>query len=490
MLSDVLWEQEILDDSIACILKAIELEPNFRAYYCPAVERASSLHQFRKVVQLYGELARRYPYDDDHDAAALIAYCGMGLPERALVLRHERGMNTDRIRDLDDYLESEMHRKNQAAALVSQEAGLSKSRIHRHDDLENSVLRLEEALKLHTSNPLVRVNLGFALAWAGDAETGLDMMLKSLPELPSDLAETRALANRGYALILHGGASDGLDLISEALRHQADTDGNLDHDALLNAVVSMWIDEGQHMISCDMDSSVELLRRALDDVGPGRADAEILSGLLSYFESQTDPTHGDDINAEIEHNILDIKIAANMAAWEPVISAVLAAREGNSIARDSLERELNDWDRVPDARDLVAVLRSIRDDNLNRDRLSNLSDIDYPVALRCLDILAGLDQTFKDLWRAMEYAPTISHVVTALRGSAFHSAEQKNIRDTARLALLQLEGEPGWSSTARSLLSFLDGKFGPQESSEPREQVHRDFIAVIEKYSGTIRYPG
>jgi tetratricopeptide (TPR) repeat protein len=140
-----------------------------------------------------------------------------------------------------------------------------------------------------------------------------------------------------------------------------------------------------------------------------------------------------------------------LAAWDPVIAALLAARDGNGEAADALSTELvgceaSDWAA------LGAVLRRIHAGDTSPGVLTGLDRIDTAVAGRALDALAGRVSVPAALWPAIPVRWLLGGMVAAARGDA--TAAQP-----ARQGLDELAADH--AALAEALGRLLDGDRDP-----------------------------
>lgn len=151
--------------------------------------------------------------------------------------------------------------------------------------------------------------------------------------------------------------------------------------------------------------------------------------------------------------------------WEPVISGLVAADRGDSVADQALDlvfaslREHADWQQ------LVAVLRRIRAGERDPALIDGLDPVDTAIARRALAALAGTVRVDADVWRAG--IPATSQggqgpQLAALAAATVAAANGDRDAANALQPLLQaLTAHPDWAPLAAAVRRIIVGERDP-----------------------------
>ena len=108
----------------------------------------------------------------------------------------------------------------------------------------------------------------------------------------------------------------------------------------------------------------------------------------------------------------------NLAMWDPVIAAILAADGGDPRAAAALDAELGQYQDTASWRTLAAALRRLRAGETGPDLLAGLDDIDTAIVTRAVDARGGTIAIPVALWEAIGIGPLLGSVVAAAAGDA------------------------------------------------------------------------
>jgi hypothetical protein len=141
--------------------------------------------------------------------------------------------------------------------------------------------------------------------------------------------------------------------------------------------------------------------------------------------------------------------------WEPVISGLVAADRGDTVADRALDLILASLAEHADWRQVVAVLRRIRTGERDPALVTGLDSIDTAIVRRALAALAGTVPVDANAWRA-GVAPTSpreqSPPLAALAGATVAAAK----------ALLRaLAAHPDWAPLAAAVQRIVAGDRDP-----------------------------
>lgn len=316
----------------------------------------------------------------------------------------------------------------------------------------------------------------------------LDEAIDAMKEAVDISAELRYLQPLVEWLLVRRRFAEALEYGSGAVFYYGD-------DALARALravaVACWITVGKGELDDTM--ALELLED-IELAFEGGAPAHLtdgLAGLSAQLREMYQLHEGqkvqEEFGAESDDQRQHALVATMMATWEPIISAMVAARDGNMDAAQELSRELAEWEEIASTSSLARALRGIYDGERGLENLSSLNEVDFRIATRCLNVLSGREATPTELWKAMKYGLIIGYVVTALHSHSFSTQERLRIEATARTALLALRKDPDWAGLARLLGLLLDRKATARAAKRVTEQVHRDVFVTVVKYGRAFR---
>jgi hypothetical protein len=146
------------------------------------------------------------------------------------------------------------------------------------------------------------------------------------------------------------------------------------------------------------------------------------------------------------------RMAAILAAWDPAIAGLLAARRGGAQAIEAgskLDEYLAHHEQYATA--LVAAFRQIRAGQRDAVMLAQ-EDITYAAVIRrAFDALDGRVAIPKELWKAMPLSVLLGMVVAAATG------EKSGATTRVRKNLEEFRGHPGLVALSRRLERIIDG---------------------------------
>ena len=128
------------------------------------------------------------------------------------------------------------------------------------------------------------------------------------------------------------------------------------------------------------------LDRLLTQLADPAAIQDALDTLLTQARAQADP---------------NARFARHLAAWDPVIAGLTAARSGDDQARAAVEQHLAEYQDSADWGKLAAVLRALLHGDHGASLPEDLDEIDTAIARRALAALNGDIQIPGQLWQAL-----------------------------------------------------------------------------------------
>jgi hypothetical protein len=156
-----------------------------------------------------------------------------------------------------------------------------------------------------------------------------------------------------------------------------------------------------------------------------------------------------------------------LAAWDPVIAALLAARDGDRQAADTLGSELAEYEGSADWAALAAAPRAIHAGDTSPGLLTGLDPIDTAAATRALAAVAGQVTIPVRLWPAIPIRWLLASIVAAGRGDIKAARSARHDLDELaadRAALAEALGQILGGSRDLSLADRL---------TDPRRAGHR-----------------
>jgi tetratricopeptide (TPR) repeat protein len=172
-----------------------------------------------------------------------------------------------------------------------------------------------------------------------------------------------------------------------------------------------------------------------------------------------------------------VTVARELAAWDPVIAALLAADGGDTQATVVLDTEL---DRHQDSADwgaLVAALRRLRAGETGPGLLTGLDEIDTAIVTRARGVYEGDASPPADLWRAMEFRWSFGALVAGAAGFSDAAGQ-------ARRGLEAMAENSDLSPLATILGRILDGDRDPGLAEQLDDPVHRAVVVTVLQHIG------
>jgi len=159
-----------------------------------------------------------------------------------------------------------------------------------------------------------------------------------------------------------------------------------------------------------------------------------------------------------------------LAAWDPVIAALLAARAGSREAADALSSELASYDDSADWAALAAALRRMHQGDTSPSLVAGLDRIDAAVAARALDALAGQVSIPADLWPTIPIRWILGTIVAVARGNT--AVEQETRQSLDHLAA-------DHAALAGALGQILDGDRDPSLATSLTYPADQAIVATV-----------
>jgi cold shock protein len=169
-------------------------------------------------------------------------------------------------------------------------------------------------------------------------------------------------------------------------------------------------------------------------------------------------------------------VAHFLALWEPAVSALVAADDGDTSADAALDRYLSSWADSTDWAALANVLARIKaGDRHDPNLLDGLDKVDRVIATRALDALAGKLTVSVALGPAMKFGTLLADLVFA----AAH--DDRAMAELARRNL-RIMASDGYPSLAAALQRILDGDRNPELCSGFTDPLERDVVKTVLRY--------
>jgi hypothetical protein len=222
----------------------------------------------------------------------------------------------------------------------------------------------------------------------------------------------------------------------------------------------------------------ELCRQAPDDTGAR------LIGLLRDLAPET---------GRAEEVFEDLLVRARdeaapgaayphwLAQWDPVLAAMVAARDGNQQAAARFDQTVEGCLNSPDWGALAAVLRRVRDGEGGLDLCAGLDEIDAAIAARAIGVRDGQIAIPAGLWHAIATRVWLAHMVSAALGDPDDLA-------WAQQKLREMNASPTGGPLAGVLGQIINGNRDRgviRQLDDPRERdVARSMLQHVSSWHG------
>jgi nitroreductase len=159
------------------------------------------------------------------------------------------------------------------------------------------------------------------------------------------------------------------------------------------------------------------------------------------------------------------RLQNDLEQWEPVISSLVAADCGDTVADQALDLVLESLGRHADWQELVAVLRRIRAGERDPSLIADLDPIDMAIGRRALAALTGTEHVDTQAWRvgvASGAERELDRQLAALAEATVAAAQGDLNATNALQPLLQaLAAHPTWAPLAAAVRRILAGDRDP-----------------------------
>jgi tetratricopeptide (TPR) repeat protein len=211
---------------------------------------------------------------------------------------------------------------------------------------------------------------------------------------------------------------------------------------------------------------------------PGADLDRLLAGLAS------DPETGPQTLRELVARVRGLAAApptadpSQLAAWDPVIAAILAADSGDLQAAAALDAQLARYGDLADWSGLVAALRRLRAGQHGPDLLAGLDETGNAIVTRALDARNGTVTIPAILWPAMPLGPVLGELVAGAGGDTEAAGRARQVLDA-------MTKDPEWESLATALGRILDGDRDPELAAQLSDPTHQDIAATVLHHIGS-----
>jgi hypothetical protein len=236
--------------------------------------------------------------------------------------------------------------------------------------------------------------------------------------------------------------------------------------AVAGAVADLEALGGEAAVPADV---TDLCRQVPDDTGArltgllrdlapeaGRAE-EAIEDLLTRVRDEAAPS------AAYPHWL---------AAWDPLLAAMVAARGGNRVAAARFDHTIAGYLDSEDWGALASVLRRVREGDAGLEVCTGLDEVDTAIATRAIGIRDGEIAIPGDLWHVIAESMWLGRMVAAVLGDPDELA-------WARQALRDTNASPGGGPLAGALGQIIDGNRDRgivRQLDDPR---HRDIVRSV-----------
>ena len=223
----------------------------------------------------------------------------------------------------------------------------------------------------------------------------------------------------------------------------------------------------------EMPDDLDQLCRRVGQV-PGVDLARLLAVLAA--DLQIAESALQELIARIRARASSPSISPYLAAWDPVIAAIIAVRRGETQAAAALDDDLAQCDSSDRWSALAGAIRRLLGGDVSLDPAMSLDEISTTIATRALGALAGRITISLELWRAMPIRWLLGSVVAALGGDL--TAAENARRGTEALAR-----NPESTALARALDEMLDGQPALGLTSRFSDPAQSAVIATVLSYT-------
>ena len=168
----------------------------------------------------------------------------------------------------------------------------------------------------------------------------------------------------------------------------------------------------------------------------------------------------------------------NLAAWDPVIGALLAAEGGDAEASAMLDAELDRYQDSSDWGALVTALRRVRAGDTGGDVLANLNEIDTAIGSRALNTHDEKVSILVALWPAIQLRWWLADVVAGARGD-------ETAAERARESIKKVAEVPDLQALTGIFRRILDGERDPGLGTGLDDPTDRAVVATVLEHIGS-----
>lgn len=167
-----------------------------------------------------------------------------------------------------------------------------------------------------------------------------------------------------------------------------------------------------------------------------------------------------------------------LAAWDPALSALAAAADGDTAAEAALDAELSDYQDSPDWGPLAAALRRVQAGGNGDDVLTGLDGISAAIATRAVDARDGKVSIPAALRGAIGMGGWLASVVAGARGDKAAAARAHGI-------IKEASEDPELSALAGVFGRILDGERDPGLGTGLDDPTDRAVVATVLYHIGS-----
>ncbi len=167
---------------------------------------------------------------------------------------------------------------------------------------------------------------------------------------------------------------------------------------------------------------------------------------------------------------------AFVAAWDPVIAAILAAIGGDAEAEAELDQELDSYRDSAESRALAAALRRVRAGGADQDLPAD--EIYAAIVTRALDARNGNVTIPVDLWPVIAGRWWLADIVAGARGDEEAAARARQYTE-------EMAADPGLAALAAAVGRILDGDRDPGLVSGLDDPTSRAVVETVLYHIGS-----
>jgi tetratricopeptide (TPR) repeat protein len=265
--------------------KALEIEPNYLPYHRSYLEYTASCGMLRASINQLEQMKSIFPYAHDSDEVGINLYLETGLPEKAKSLLESPFTVLDKAikKQLSQTIKTALSAKGRSLAIIQQAKKILLS-----GQLNGLRELLEQAYAVYDKNPLLSINLGFAVQRAGDYEKARNLLLRVTNIVPFTTIKV-CYANAAFGAIAVKDFQGAMKLLEGTMiQLEMENGGNETSNLSELPGVGIWIDE-EGILEEPPDTAAQLIKYVVEQHAQQNQVPDLVKRLmLLYNKAATD----------------------------------------------------------------------------------------------------------------------------------------------------------------------------------------------------------